>query len=214
MKRAEKVPGPLSGDSARLDVWRLAAGQHARRLAAERRFRPALALYRKIARTLEGADDLHAENLAVNAFMVGDVHQERGALRAAAAAYHEALSRWEALGDRGGEWRACHALGTLEEDRGRLDEARRWYARALTLVSALDDASGTAKLHLCLGRLELRRDRLGAAEAWYRAGLALLAPFPDHHEQVAILQSDLGLVALERGRHDEAEAWFRRETRG
>ncbi|HLL48212.1 MAG TPA: tetratricopeptide repeat protein, partial [Longimicrobiaceae bacterium] len=210
MKRAEReLRAPRPDPPGLLDLWRLTAGQRARRLAAERRFRPALKLYRRIAKTLDGPGDEYAENLAVNTFLVGEVHQKRGALRAAAAAYRDALSRWEALGDWSGQSRACQALGSLEEERGRLDPARQWYARALDLDVALGDTRGAAGIHLSLGRLELRRDRLGTAEAWYRAGLELLAPFPPYG-QTASFYSDLGLVAMEREQLDEAEASFRR----
>jgi len=208
LARTEAARRRAPEDVPLTDLWRLLAGQRARQLSNEGRFRQAMALYGRIDETLRGDEELHAENLAVNALLMGEIEEQRGALEAAEARYIDALGRAEKLGDEEGQAQACAALGDLDVARARLPEARRWYVRALELDRRAANTYGVALMHLHLGRIELRQNELGAAEAWYRDGLDLLSAMPPN-ALVASLQSDLGMVAIERGQLDEAEARFR-----
>lgn len=131
---------------------------------------------------------------------------EKGSLDEAERVAKEALTRFQAMNERGQRGvAACEeVLGDIARERDLAAEARGHYQRALDLAERLDDDALTARLYHRLGMTAQMERDLDAAEGWYKKSLGLLGSMGDQHA-AARAHDGLSRVAREIGKLDVAE---------
>ncbi len=125
-----------------------------------------------------------------------------------------ALAVTRRSGDRRGQARALHDLGSARRGQGQFEEATTYHTQHLELARELGDRGGQAQALMNLGSTSRDQRRFAEAIGYYQQSLTLCRePAGEDPEQQLALEGrilgNLGLAYYQQGRHAEAIACYR-----
>ncbi|MFL5805013.1 MAG: tetratricopeptide repeat protein, partial [Roseiflexaceae bacterium] len=133
---------------------------------------------------------------------IGDVQQFRKETNAALESYQQALTLYQAVGDRLGEANVRQAIGDVQQFRDQRDAALESYQQALTLFQAVGSKLGEANTLAAQSRLLIDADSVQSQVLLEQAATQRQAI--DDVYGMAVDQYNYGLALLDRGRNVEA----------
>ncbi|MGI5400136.1 caspase, EACC1-associated type [Streptomyces sp. CA-135486] len=137
----------------------------------------------------------------------GDIRRMQGQYDEAAAAYQEAHTLYQTLGNRLGQANTTQGQGNIHYTQGRYDEATAAYQEAHTLYETLGDRRGQANTTESLGDIHYAQGRYDEAAAAYQEAHTIYQTLGARLGQANTTQ-DLGDVHRMQGRYDEATAAY------
>jgi serine/threonine protein kinase/tetratricopeptide (TPR) repeat protein len=160
---------------------------------ARRLYRSASELYRKLSNLSGVAKCVHG---------LGRVAWKRGSLEDSKTFNLEAWDLFRDLGDRQGVSACLRMLGNVALNRGEVQGAQKLYVAAKQLLHDIGDHFYLAHCENCLGEAARFGGDLAASESHYRAAIAIMTSIGSG--DVAVPESNLGLLLLMRDEYDEA----------
>ena len=134
---------------------------------------------------------------------IGHLHAASGRLRAAVAAYREALEHQPERVDRRSEAIILAHLGGVEARLGDLDAAEAHEQRALATFSELYDGPMEALASAHLGAISVAKRDLDSAKEWFTRSHKIAIPDPGWRVACDLLE---GLLHVAREDRDTAQA--------
>ncbi|WP_185994224.1 tetratricopeptide repeat protein, partial [Streptomyces benahoarensis] len=122
--------------------------------------------------------------------------------------FAEALDRYRALGDRAGQARALHSMGTAARHCGRYTQAEGHYAEALPLFRAFGDQRAVAHTLFNLGFTARHLGDHCTAGDHCRDALDGYRRLPHADDGQARTLHHLGHLAAALDQHAEARRWW------
>ena len=158
---------------------------------------------------LERSDAFPSESRARCLHAVGMLADVSGDLERAAGCLREAVSAFEALGDKRRMSSVMNSLAIITRSRGELPEARELLERCLSLRRELGDERGIVICLSNLGVFALDEGDLDRAQSLMEQARSLSRDHDDAWAEASDI-ANLGAVALERGDADDAGTLLRR----
>ncbi len=140
------------------------------------------------------------DRLAYLRFQLGDYPESR-------RLYNESLRIWQDLGERSGEARTLHALGTLAQTSGDYPEARRLYNESLKISQDLGERSYEAGTLHNLGSLAEASGDYPEARRLYNESLKIRQDLGERSGEARTLHN-LGILAQASGDYPEARRLY------
>ncbi|MFZ1315403.1 tetratricopeptide repeat protein [Methanothrix sp.] len=140
------------------------------------------------------------DRLAYLRFQLGDYPESR-------RLYNESLKIWQDLGERSGEARTLHNLGSLAKASNDYPEARRLYNESLKIWQDLGERSGEARTLHALGSLAEASGDYPEARRLYNESLKISQDQGDRRGEARTLR-DLAMLAQASGDYLEARRLF------
>ncbi|MER6672908.1 tetratricopeptide repeat protein [Streptomyces sp. NPDC000983] len=144
---------------------------------------------------------------AVASERLGDIRRLQRTYDEAITAYQDALTLYQALGDRLGQANATGALGEIHRLQGRNHEAITAHQDSMSHYRALGNRLGQAQTTQGLGEIYQGQGRYDEATAAYLEALALYRTLGNRLGQANATRS-LGDTHQAQGRDDEATAAY------
>ncbi len=140
------------------------------------------------------------DRLAYLRFQLGDYPESR-------RLYNESLKIWQDLGERSGEARTLHNLGSLAKASNDYPEARRLYNESLKIWQDLGERSGEARTLHALGSLAEASGDYPEARRLYNESLKISQDQGDRRGEARRLHA-LGSLAKASGDYPEARRLY------
>jgi len=138
---------------------------------------------------------------------MGDVQQFRKEMEAALASYEQALTLFQAVGDRLGEANVLRAMGDVQQFRKEMEAALASYEQALTLYQAVGSKLGEANVLVAKGQLKLINADQSEAGRLLEQALAIYQTIGDRYSVPAQI-GNYGWTLWRIGRHEQARPYL------
>jgi tetratricopeptide (TPR) repeat protein len=163
---------------------------------------------------VEQAASRHLDVLAADlAFALDDFFDRGGYYADAQRAAEVALVATRRTGDRRGQAKALHRLGSSYRGRGQFDEAISYHTQHLEMARELSSRGSQAQALMNLGSTYREQRRFDEAIDYYQQSLTLCRQ-PQGAEQLTAMEgrilSNLGLTYHQQGQLDKATACYKK----
>lgn len=179
------------------------------RLAAQKKFQEAEAIYQLARKVAEGINDRAGVVAAINA--TGQLYEVQGKFDSALTFYEQGLAIVRETKDQAKIAETLYNIGQIHNVRGNLDTAAKFYQESLKLREDLRDKAGMGDVLNRLGVLQSKRGNFAGALELYQQSLTVREG-QGNRSQIAATYNNIGNAYHGQGLYDLALENFQKSV--